>query len=120
MDNVVLQWSGIMESIRAKIKKRLKKYLKNDKDGKRSFVLHLILEMREVTVQSLHEKLKEKFNVSYNSVASMLGLIHAKLGILRARKESYNTPSVYQVKDQYVGLVKSILKKHSKIDLVPI
>ena len=42
-------------------------------------------------------------------VASMVGYVHSKLGILRAHKESYKTPIVYTLKEDYVEMVKSAL-----------
>ena len=39
----------------------------------------------------------------------MVGYIHSKLGILHAHKQSYKTPIVYTLRDEYVDLVKSVL-----------
>ncbi len=43
-------------------------------------------------------------------VASMIGYIHSKLGILKAHKESYKTTIVYSLKDDYIDMVKTSLK----------
>jgi hypothetical protein len=40
-----------------------------------------------------------------------LGYIHSKLGILHAYKESYKTPIVYSLKEEYIDLIKNALNK---------
>lgn len=104
-----LQEGIIVDSIRSKIKQRLQKFVELDTSGLRSSVLSFFLKEKNVTVDDLYEAIKTKFNISRSSVASMVGYIHSKLGILRAYKESYKTHMVYTLKDEYVDLIKSIL-----------
>jgi hypothetical protein len=59
----------------------------------------------------LFNELNKKFNISYSAVASTLGYIHSKLGILHAYKESYKTPIVYSLKEEYVDIVENALSK---------
>ena len=45
-------------------------------------MLSLFVRAKSLTVAQIHEKLAEKFSVSYHSIASMVGTIASKLGIL--------------------------------------
>ncbi|KAF5421422.1 MAG: Protein of unknown function (DUF2551) [Candidatus Methanocomedens sp.] len=100
-----------MGSLKRKIKERLEKYLELDTAGIRNTLLNIFLKIKEATVDTIHKILSKKYDVSHNMVASMIGYVHSKLGILRARKESYKTPTVYTLKEDYAELVKSALIK---------
>lgn len=102
-----------MESLKIRIKRRLELYLELDIDGIRKFIIDILLKYKKVTVDQLYHELVRKFKVSYSAVASTLGYIHSKLGILHAYKESYKTPIVYSLKEEYADLVKSALNKSS-------
>lgn len=100
-----------MLSFKKIIKERLEKYLELDTEGIRNYLLNIFLEIKEATVDTIHKILSKKYDVSHNMVASMVGYVHSKLGILRAHKESYKTPTVYTLREDYVELVKSVLIK---------
>lgn len=98
-----------MVSIRAKIKSRLEKFLEVDSNGYRRAILCIFLKVKKATIDELHEMLVSKYNVTRNTVASMVGYIHSKLGILRAHKESYKTPMVYLLREEYIDLLMKIV-----------
>ncbi len=100
-----------MESLRLRIRNRLEMYIELDIDGIRKSIIDILLKLKKVTVDLLYQELNRKFKVSYSAVASTLGYIHSKLGILRAYKESYKTPIVYSLKEEYVDIIKSVLTK---------
>ena len=102
-----------MEALKLRIKRRLEVYLELDIDGLRKFVINILLKLKKVTVDMLHQELNKRFKISYSAVASTLGYIHSKLGILHAVKESYKTPIVYSLKEEYVELIKSALSKNN-------
>ncbi len=106
-----------MEPLRLRIKRRLEVYLELDIDGIRKFVINILLELKKVTVDMLYREINKKFKVSYSAVASTLGYIHSKLGILHAFKESYKTPTVYSLKEEYVDLIKSTLINKKPISI---
>ena len=99
-----------MDSLKVRIKRRLETYLELDIDGFRKFIIDILLRLKKVTVDQLYNELNRKFKVSFSAVASTLGYIHSKLGILHAYKESYKTPIVYSLKEEYEDLVKSALR----------
>jgi len=101
-----------MEPLKIRIKRRLEVYLELDIDGIRKLVLNLLLKLKKVTVDLLFKELNKKFRVSYSAVASTLGYIHSKLGILHVFKESYKTPTVYSLKEEYVDMITSALTKN--------
>jgi hypothetical protein len=40
----------------------------------------------------------------------MVGYIYSKIGILRSHKESYKTPIIYSLKEEYVDLIRNALE----------
>ncbi len=100
-----------MESLKLRIKRRLETYLELDIDGIRKSIIDILLRLKKVTVDLLYNELSRKFKVSYSAVASTLGYIHSKLGILHAYKESYKTPIVYSLKEEYIDIIKNALNK---------
>ena len=100
-----------MEALKLRIKRRLEVYLELDIDGVRKFVINILLKLKKVTVDLLYRELSKKFNVTYSAVASTLGYIHSKLGILHVSKESYKAPTVYSLKEEYVDVIKSALRR---------
>jgi len=98
-----------VSSIRSKIKRRLEKFIELDANGVRSYILSVFLKVKKTTVDTLYETIAKKHEVSRSAVASMVGYIHSKLGILRAHKESYKTPIVYSLKEDYVDMIKAVL-----------
>lgn len=104
-----------MVSLKQKIKKRLEKYIELDPNGIRNYMLNLFLELKNATVDKIYQIISKKYDVSHNVIASMVGYIHSKLGILRAHKESYKTPILYCLKEEYIDLVKSVLRRKNII-----
>ena len=76
---------------------------------KRQAILCFFIQVKKTTIDELHEMLCGKYSVSRNTVASMVGYIHSKLGILRAHKESYKTPMVYFLREEYMDLLTKIV-----------
>lgn len=103
-----------MESIRSKIKRRLQKFIELDVSGLRSYILSIFLNNKKVTVDDLHQAITKKYDTSRSAVASMVGYIHSKLGILSAHKESYKTPIVYTLKEDYIDLITNVLNRVDK------
>jgi len=100
-----------MDSLKVRIKRRLEIYLELDIDGIRKFIIDILLRLKKVTVDQLFHELNKKFKISFSAVASTLGYIHSKLGILHAYKEPYKTPIVYSLKEEYMDIVESALNK---------
>ncbi|HJJ36177.1 MAG TPA: DUF2551 domain-containing protein [Methanocorpusculum sp.] len=94
---------------KAEIEKRATAYLSRDKSGIRKAVLEFLLKLQSVTVQQVYSFLVQKFNVTLKSVASMLGIIAAKLGLLSVRRERDGDLGVYELKPQYVALVTRLV-----------
>ena len=99
-----------MNPQRSEILNRMVKFLDLDGDGLRRFVLQSILEEREFTVASLHEAVSKRFDVSRKVVASMIGYICSRLGILHVNKRSYRSPKTYLVREEYADIARSALR----------
>ncbi|WP_406669937.1 DUF2551 domain-containing protein [Methanolobus sp. ZRKC4] len=102
-----------MDSIRSKIKRRLQRFIELDVNGLRSFILSKFLDTKEITVDELHTSITKKYDISRSAIASMVGYIYSKIGVLRSHKESYKTPIVYSLKEEYVDLIRNTLESRS-------
>jgi hypothetical protein len=93
----------------SEILSRLVRFLDLDADGLRRFVLQSIVEAREFTVASLHEIVSRRFSVSKKVVASMIGYICSRLGILHVIKRSYRSPKTYMLREEYADIARRAL-----------
>jgi hypothetical protein len=98
-----------MKSQRSEILGRMVRFLNLDPDGLRRIVLESIVEAREFTVASIHEIVSKRCNVSRKVVASMIGYICSRLGILHVNKKSYRAPRTYILRDEYADIARAVL-----------
>lgn len=98
-----------MKSQRSEILGRMVSFLNLDPDGLRRVVLESIVEAREFTVASLHEIVSKRYSVSRKVVASMIGYICSRLGILHVNKKSYRAPRTYLLRDEYADIARAVL-----------
>ncbi|MDY0267174.1 MAG: DUF2551 domain-containing protein [Methanimicrococcus sp.] len=97
-------------SLKESIMSRLEKFIAGDATGYRKKCIDLFIKVKEFTVDQIHNLLLAEYQVTRNEVASMIGYIQSKVGILKSRKESYKTPTIYTVKDEYILLIDKYLK----------
>jgi len=98
---------------REEIETRLRKYLERDRKGVRKELLRLLLDGRKYTTTEIYEKLREKgFDLNARGVSAMVGLMSARLGILKMELGEKNK---YFLKPEYVDLVKSILEEFDRV-----
>jgi hypothetical protein len=98
-----------MKTQRSEVLSRLARFVDMDNHGLRKCILLTIVETRQFTVNSLHETVSQKFEVSKKVVASMIGYICSRLGILRVNKTSYRSPKTYILRDEYADIARSVL-----------
>jgi hypothetical protein len=94
---------------KSQIYRRLKDYLSRDKTGIRRALLALFIRIKTWTIPQIFEQLKEHFAISYHSVASMVGIIASRIGILRVKRSLDSNNTLYEMKEQYVGLVSDLI-----------
>jgi hypothetical protein len=87
---------------------RLRSYLSRDRTGIRREVLRLFVTTRSLTIAELVEKLKKQFAVTFQAIASMVGTIASRIGILCATRNSDGVRN-YGLKEKYVGIVVGIV-----------
>ncbi|HUH78878.1 MAG TPA: DUF2551 domain-containing protein [Methanoregula sp.] len=94
--------------IKRVIEGRLRSYLSRDRTGIRREVLRLFLRIRSITIAELVAELQKQFSVTFHAIASMVGIITSRIGILRSTRnaEGMNT---YELKEKYVDLVGRIV-----------
>lgn len=95
--------------LKKEIEERLRSYLSRDKSGIRKALLSLIVKVKTVTVPEIHAALSANFSVSIHSVASMVGTIASKFGILSMKKAKDGDLGVYELKPQYAELVERVI-----------
>lgn len=98
-----------MKPQRSEILGRMIRFLNLDTDGLRRVVIESIVEAREFTVASLHENVSKRIDVSKKVVASMIGYICSRLGILHVNKKSYRAPMSYVLRDEYADIARAVL-----------
>ena len=98
-----------MTTQRSEVLNRLARFVDMDNHGLRKCILLTIVETRQFTVNSLHETVSQKFEVSKKVVASMIGYICSRLGILRVNKVSYRSPKTYFLRDEYADIARLVL-----------
>ncbi len=94
---------------RDEIEKRLRKYLERDRNGIRRELLKILLEGGKYTTDEIYSKLKERLNTSINKrgVSAMVGLMCARLGILKTELGEKNK---YYIKQEYADMVRELLE----------
>lgn len=98
-----------MKTQQYEIMSRLLHFLDVDADGMRRFILQSIVEAGEFTVNSLYDIVSLRFDVSKKVVASMIGYICSRLGILRVNKRSYRSPKTYMLRKEYADIARLVL-----------
>jgi hypothetical protein len=98
-----------MKPQRSEILGRMIRFLNLDTDGLRRVVIESIVEAREFTVASLHETVRKRVDVSKKVIASMIGYICSRLGILHVNKKSYRAPMSYVLRDEYADIARAVL-----------
>jgi Protein of unknown function (DUF2551) len=97
------------DGLRREVRRRLKGYLLRDRTGIRREVLNLFLRLRTLTIPRIYEVLSRRFSVSYHALASMVGIIASRIGILHVRKQPASPYAVYELREEYVDVVTQLL-----------
>jgi arginine repressor len=91
------------------IEGRIRKYLERDKNGVRKELLNVLLREKKFTTEEIYRELANKgFNINVRGVSAMVGLISARLGILKTELGEKNK---YYLKKEYADLVRRILEE---------
>lgn len=61
-----------------------------------------------MTIPFVYQELRGGFPASYHSVASMVGTLASRIGILRVTRSGAAT-SVYELREQYLDLVTRVM-----------
>ncbi len=94
--------------IKKVIEARLKTYLSRDKTGIRREVLNLFLNIKPMTIAEIVAELQKRFSVTFHAIASMIGIIASRIGILKATRNTDGVTS-YVLKEKYVNIVVRIV-----------
>lgn len=95
---------GSPQEIKRVIENRLRSYLSRDKTGIRREVLRLFLQIKPMAIAEIVAELQKRFSVTFHAIASMIGIIASRIGILRAIRGTDGVNS-YTLKEKYVDIV---------------
>jgi hypothetical protein len=96
------------QEIKKVIEARLKLYLSRDKTGIRRELLRLFVRIKSMTVAELVAELRKQYAVTFHKIASMVGIIASRIGILRVIRNSDGI-SAYKLKEKYIDIVVRIV-----------
>ncbi len=91
------------------IEERLRGYLSRDRTGIRRDLVSLFVTSRTLTIPGVYRELQDGYPASYHSVASMVGMLASRIGILRVRRSAGGTSSVYELREKYLDLVTRVM-----------
>jgi len=94
--------------IKRVIEGRLRSYLSRDRTGIRREVLMLFVKTGSITIAEIVAELQKRFTVTFHAIASMVGIIASRIGILRATRNNDGVNS-YELKEKYVDIVTGII-----------
>jgi hypothetical protein len=94
--------------IKRVIETRLRSYISRDRTGIRRELLRLFVRVKSITIAELVTELQKTFSVTFHKIASMVGIIASRIGILRVTK-SPDGVSSYELKDKYIDIVVRIV-----------
>jgi hypothetical protein len=94
--------------IKRVIENRLRSYLSRDRTGIRREVLRLFVKTRAITIAELVFELQKQFAVTFHAIASMVGIIASRIGILRTSRNPDGVNS-FELKEKYVDIVVGIV-----------
>jgi len=96
------------QEIKRVVEGRLKSYLSRDKTGLRREVLRLFVRTKSITIAKIVAELQKQFSVTFHAIASMVGIIASRIGILRATRNA-DGMNTYELKEKYVDVVVRII-----------
>jgi len=94
--------------IRSVIEERLRCYLSRKRSGIRREVIRLLVRNRSLTIAELVTELRSQFAVTFQAIASMVGMIASRIGILRTTRNS-DCVHNYELREKYFGIVVKIV-----------
>jgi hypothetical protein len=94
--------------IKRVIEGRLRSYLSRDRTGIRREVLRLFVRTKSITIAELVIELQKQFTVTFHAIASMVGIIASRIGILHSTRNADGVNS-YALKEKYVDIVIGIV-----------
>jgi hypothetical protein len=99
-----------MEKKEKEIEIRVRKYLERDNRGVRAELLKLMLTGEKFTTNQIYAELRNRgFEIKMRGVSAMVGLMSARLGIIKMELGNRNR---YFLKTEYSALVTRILNEH--------
>jgi hypothetical protein len=90
------------------VETRLRSYLSRDSTGIRREVLRLFIHAGSLSIAELIAILRVRFTVTFQAIASMVGMIASRIGILSSTR-THGCAHTYGLKEKYAGIVVKIV-----------
>jgi len=94
--------------IKRVVEGRLQSYLSRDRTGIRRELLRLFVRIKSLTIAELVAELQTQFAVTFHAIASMVGIIASRIGILHVCRNTDGS-NTYELKDKYFDIVVKIV-----------
>jgi len=94
--------------IKRVVEGRLQSYLSRDRTGIRRELIRLFVKIKSLTIAEIVAELQTQFAVTYHAIASMVGIIASRIGILHASRNAEGS-NTYELKEKYYDVVVRIV-----------
>ncbi len=92
------------------VEERLRSWLDNDAAGVRHAILRLFLIHRDLSIMEIHQHLSGSFQVSYHSVAGMIGVLSSRIGVLSAIRHETLRYRLYSLREKDTPVVRRYIR----------
>lgn len=91
------------------VEERLRSWLEGDEDGIRQAIVWIFLSRDDISIMEVYQSLSGSFQVSYHSVAGMVGVISSRIGILATTRDTHLGCRLYRMREKDLPVVRRIL-----------
>ena len=91
------------------VEERLRSWLKRDEMGVRHAIIRIFLSRKDLSIMDIYEYLSGSFQVSYHSVAGMIGILSSRIGILAGTRDDQLRLRLYRLREKDMIVVRRII-----------
>ena len=91
------------------VEERLRSWLSRDEKGVRHAIIRIFLSRSDLSIQDIYESLSGPFQISYHSVAGMIGILSSRIGILAGTRDDLLRFRLYRLREKDMPVVRRII-----------
>lgn len=92
------------------VEERLRSWLSGDEAGVRHAILKIFLHRSDLSIMDIYEDLSGSFQVTYHSVAGMIGVLSSRVGILCGHRHGTLRHRLYRLREKDLPVVRRIIR----------